>query len=149
MAIMLFCGCYSSADKNEAVPDAEDAAFEPPEDYLCDPIPADFWTERALCQVLFTDPTEDEILHRGCDRDGNPENGLQYDITFISDVPEGSSTRLEVNGVYVGVEPYVSCGVTYWNVTLPEGENVRIMGCAVDSRGECCTDMTVDVDLSP
>jgi hypothetical protein len=149
LAMSLLWGCYSSSDKDEPERDAADVAAEPPEDYVCDPIPADFWAERSLCQVLFVDPTESEILHRGCDRDANPANGLQYDVTFISDVAEGSPTRLQVNGVDMGSESYVSCGVTYWNVTLPEGENISIRGCAVDSRGECCTDIEVTVDLSP
>jgi len=103
--------------------------------------------------VIFTAPLDRANL--GASNDTNPGTpGLQYEVKFNADVPNNSPTSLSINGTPEAsrnctFNPVTGkCEVTY-PVTINEGRNIVLHGCATDSRGEGCKDITINVDLTP
>jgi len=110
-------------------------------------------TVHNLPTVIFTAPLDRANLGKNNDMDSGTL-GLQYEVKFNADVPNNSPTSLSINGT-----PEASRNCTFnpvtgkceviYPVTINEGRNIVLHGCATDIRGEGCKDITINVDLTP
>ncbi|UCD84267.1 MAG: hypothetical protein JSU92_13470, partial [Deltaproteobacteria bacterium] len=91
--------------------------------------------------VQIVDPVDLAVLNASDDKDGNPVNGLQYDVTVSTDAPDGSTVLLTVGGITPPLVGLVSGGgVTFTGADFPEGLVVE-----VDALVEVCSGPGSDV----
>ena len=91
-------------------------------------------------------PMPGEVLGPADDLDGNPANGLQFNVTGTTDAPDGSIAAIIIDGV-TEATPTVSGGSFTASVTMAAGAHTLVEKVTA-SCGSASVTKTVTVDLT-
>ncbi|UCD83446.1 MAG: hypothetical protein JSU92_09015, partial [Deltaproteobacteria bacterium] len=96
--------------------------------------------------VQIVSPTNGAVLNAYADKDLDPVNGLQYDVTVSTDAPDGSTVLLTVDGYTPLGASVVGGSVTFSGVDFPEGLAVDVEAVVGVCSGPVTVVHTVTVD---
>ncbi|UCD85316.1 MAG: hypothetical protein JSU92_03740, partial [Deltaproteobacteria bacterium] len=100
--------------------------------------------------VQIVSPTNGAVLNASNDKDGNPGNGLQYDIAISTDAPDGSTplATVTVDGYTPLVAPVSGGSITFSGADFPEGLSMTVDVVVDVCSGPGTQEYTVTVDIT-